>query len=310
MTRPIRFGDFVFEDNGVEVGTNFGSVKPQTEALPGMDGGYDNFGDGPAPKEIGNLRFNLILKADTHAEMQTKRDALLRLAAMKRKRLFVEPTDTTRPVRWNLARVNDIQLSENFRNRPWQTQAATLNFQLSDPRWYSKEDMWYLDDGLLLDSGLTFQGPTPVNVNDGDTLTITNEGTAPTKPVITVKGGASVAWYIGDAYVVGQEGLYVGGYVSGAVQGFGMRQIGDDGQVLNEWFWLGTVAVGERLVIDCGACTVRHESIAGDANGYPDFYITKGFAFPSLEPGDNHFEIFGTFTGDVEVSVEFFDAWS
>lgn len=313
MTRVLRFGDYAFEDTGTEFGTNFGDLVLRTTRLPGLSGGFDSYGSGPAPREVGNVRLNLMLKADTPAAMQNKRDALLRLASKPRRALFVEPTDASAPRRFCKARVSNIQWSERYAALPQATQRVTVNWQASDPRWYSKSGMWYLNDGVALDGGRTVQGAAAVEVEDGDIITVTNAGTAPTPPRIQIEPVASgdwiTEWFIGDPYVIGMEGLFIGEAPDAAVQGFGLRRLSEDGRVQSEWFWLGTVREGEQLIVDHAACRVRHESKAGTVNGYPDFYATAGFAFPPLEPGENRFQVFGTFTGKVRLTIDFLDAW-
>lgn len=314
----IRFGSggrsYAFPGATLHASSDtFASLAPQTTPLPGLSGGFDFYGVGPAPAVVGQIQLSFTLVALTRSEMTAKRDAVRAMARWGVQRLWKQPTDPDDPERFCFARVASISMPEQHGGQTDLHQPVTVTFQAADPRWYSKENLWYLDGSLTLDGGRTVQGAAAVEVEDGDIITVTNAGTAPTPPRIQIEPVASgdwiTEWFIGDPYVIGMEGLFIGEAPDAAVQGFGLRRLSEDGRVQSEWFWLGTVREGEQLIVDHAACRVRHESTAGSLNGYPDFYATVGFAFPPLEPGENRFQVFGTFTGKVRLTIDFLDAW-
>lgn len=114
---------------------NFTDAITRTVRLPAAHGGYDPFGDAPAPNEIGQVRASGVLLADSAQAMQTQRDALDALRGWGTRDLFRQPTDPAARERFCRARVQYIRYSE----RPAGQSAYRLPYQIwwqvSDPRW-------------------------------------------------------------------------------------------------------------------------------------------------------------------------------
>ena len=167
--RLISFGSYNFDNNGTSLVTNFGNAVPRTTRLPGMDGGFDEYGDDAAAHEIGRVTWRMFLHATTPAEMQAKRDAVMAMVRSGRATLTVETVGGGQ--RFTTARVNSIQMPDDVIARSHRTQQVTLDFQVALPRWYS------------------VAGASPVTTACSGVLTdftITNGGNADAQPVITI----------------------------------------------------------------------------------------------------------------------------
>lgn len=309
----VKFGgatrEYVFPASQSVVQSSLPRRAARVERLPGADGGLDAFGTGRAPGETGTLVVRFGIMTESRDDMEAERDAIKAMASWGTQRLVGQPSDPDMPARWTRARVVDVDVAEDHDRHTDLLQRVAVTFQLADPRWYSREDLLYMDDGHLMDDGLVMAGTAAASAGNGDALTVTNGGTAPVVPRITIRPGTA-AWSVGNPYALGLAELFLdelGGAV--VVQGVGLRQIGDDGQVTGEWFWVGSLGAGEALVIDGPAMAIRHESAAGDASAWNDFFATRGFALPVLEPGANRFLVLGTFTGDVAVTIDYDDGW-
>jgi hypothetical protein len=166
----VSFADYVFPDEQGSFRTNFANLVTKVERLPGQDGGYDFYGSGPAPAEIGNVGFTFYLTAETRGEMQAKRDAVLKMAAWGKQRLTMLPGDLS-PARWCNARINNITLSQNFGQNTDLIQPVTVDFQVSDPFWYTQgteSNSW----GASMWDGTNWGGGTGVEINHSGTSSV------------------------------------------------------------------------------------------------------------------------------------------
>ena len=173
MKRFVSFGAYTFPDtvpdSGEVLRSNFGNAVPRTSRLPGMDGGYDEYGDDAAAGEIGNVRARFMLVAATAAAMQTARDAVMATARYGRATLTVETFAGGQ--RFTKARVNNIAMNSEHDAYSEKLCEVTVDFQVALPRWYS------------------VAGASPVTTACSGVLTdftITNGGNANAQPVITI----------------------------------------------------------------------------------------------------------------------------
>jgi len=133
--RNIQFGDFIFDDNGTveTVRDNFKNVVTRTRRLPGVSGGYDNYGSLPAPTAIGDVFLSFAITAQTEQDYIDRLDALNALAAQGKQTLSVTPGEG-RAQRSCQARINNINDTRRSNSYPcWVN--TTINFQVDDPRW-------------------------------------------------------------------------------------------------------------------------------------------------------------------------------
>src|SRR5690606_17531087 len=119
----------------------FADLVPQTVRMPGVSGGFDNYGSEAAPSEIGVVRLNFTLtddwvkvaysESDVAIAMHAARDAVVKMAAWGRMKLFRTIYGTTERFCW--ARVNNINMAQNDENNTHLWQPVQVVFQSSDP---------------------------------------------------------------------------------------------------------------------------------------------------------------------------------
>lgn len=303
----------------------FGEVTPSTKRLAGMDGGFDEYRDRRAPQGIGNVRAEWWLTPEDRLLIRAQKDTAAKMLHYGSGRLFqfVEDTnDTARDLRWTRARINNLQMPENVRDMPHLRQRVTANFQAADPAWYGiepneyddtyNEDKWYFfDHGLKFDTaGVVWGGPRRMEtISNGDTLTVINSGSHPTRPIIRISGVSSTWLLGGEGIMLGDPILFLDGPIS-ATPNIGMRRISyASEETIEEWQWYGTIESTDTLEINCQKFTVTHENSSGNINAYPDFYVTAGFGFFEIPPGEHQFQIFGTFATSADVEIYYHDAW-
>jgi hypothetical protein len=225
MKRIISFGTYTFPDSipssGEILRTNFGDAVPRTTRLPGLDGGFDNMGDAPAPNEIGFVRARLTLVASSAADMAARRDAVM--AMMRAGRATLTAETFAGAMRYCMAKVNNINLPAVYDARSARIIDATVDFQVAYPRWYSAA------------------AGSPVGISASGTLTdgtVTASGTAVAQPVITVTattaisaGGLTIRRMVSS--VVADEIVYAAALANADVlaincQGLTVRKNGTD----------------------------------------------------------------------------------
>jgi hypothetical protein len=167
MDTVLRFGsgDFLYTFNPqdqVQLRDNFRDVVTRTSRLPGLSGGFDEYGTDLAPNEIGNVQMTFWLFAENGTEMEAKKLALGRMKVFGKKLLFKQPEDEYQTERYTEARVNSIDFNEAAGQRPDRYLMATVNFQCDNPYWYTiGTEAFKLGDGTLLGSGAALGG-TPI----------------------------------------------------------------------------------------------------------------------------------------------------
>lgn len=310
MDTLLRFGTggkrFNFTpQNQISLRDNFRDIVPRTNRLPGLDGGFDEYGGGRAPGEIGNIQVVFWVHGGTRAAL----DAIGAMATWGTMRLVKQPMNGGRE-QWCWARVNSIDYTQAARDLPYTRQRVTVNFQVADPVWRSWPfDARYLNEGYTLSSGLKLTGWAPFIITGATTLTINYPGNAAEKPVIRLVSGKFAPTWVLDAGYALDSGWYLDGQTVGTLTNPIVRRIDVDTlEVTHEVRWEGVIEQDDRLVIDAKNYAVTHEDAsAGNVSGYAGFSTARG-AWMELLPGDNRIDVTGTFTGSVAVFVEYAEA--
>lgn len=115
---------------------NFASAIPNTVRLPSLSGGFDQFGVDNAPQEIGRVQATIRLVSDP-TSIEDLRDDIKRIREWGVQRLYMQPAKTGANPRWCLARVNNIDMPQDFTKLADWTQTVNLDFQVADPHWYA-----------------------------------------------------------------------------------------------------------------------------------------------------------------------------
>ncbi|MCK6578120.1 MAG: phage tail family protein [Anaerolineae bacterium] len=176
MSRIVSFGAYTFPNTGYSLINNFGDGVPRTDRLPGLDGGYDAYGDDPAPVEIGRVTWRFRLLAGSPAAMTLLRDQVRRMQSYGRALLTLEVDDGTQ--RWCYARVHNIQMADTVIAPSTRAQEVVIDWQVSDPRWYS-----------------TNADSPQVEACSGaaTTFTVVNNGTAAALAKISIDPGTAIS---------------------------------------------------------------------------------------------------------------------
>ncbi|MCK6580366.1 MAG: phage tail family protein [Anaerolineae bacterium] len=180
MKRIISFGAYTFPDSIAERGEvlrwNFANGVPRTDRLPGMDGGYNPLGADAFPSEIGTVRYRFVLVADTPAEMTIKIDAVLAMARYGRATLTAETHGGDQ--RFCYGTVNNVSLSVDADVYSDKIVEVIIDWQVSDPRWYS-----------------TSADSPQVEACSGasTTFTVVNNGTASALAKISIDPGTAIS---------------------------------------------------------------------------------------------------------------------
>jgi phage-related protein len=112
---------------------NFSDMVPRTVRVPGADGGFDQFGEGKAPSEIGNVSVTFEQYVEA-TPMQDMRDAIRQMAAWGVLPLVMIDADAEE--RFCYARVNSIVMTIAPNDPVGQTKLiATVDFQVAEPYW-------------------------------------------------------------------------------------------------------------------------------------------------------------------------------
>jgi len=178
MKRLLFFGDYVFPDTQGAFDPRFSNVVQQTSRLPGLSGGFDEWGSDPAPSEVGSLSITYWLIAQNRSEITAMRDELFTLPGLGVKKLFMQPADQSELPRYCRARCINVQASENA-DKIDLHQQVTLNFQVAYPRWLRDEGQELIwGEGTWGEQTWGGNYPTFDLTSTPQDISITNDGNA------------------------------------------------------------------------------------------------------------------------------------
>lgn len=285
-TRLLRFGSgaqiYNFPDTQQAYRDNFTNVVTRTVRLPGLSGGFDQYGTDAAPHEIGNVSITFVLVAESRGEMQAKRDTVNALASWGVRRLYMQPGDQSE--RWCEARVNNIQMAQRIDAWSDLHQPVTIDFQVSDPYWLQQgTESWSWGDGTLWGGNLWGGAATSrtLNTTANDFIeTVAGVHTTFPRLSLSVPTGASCT--------------------NPRIQ----RVIG--GQIVDEVGYTGTLAAGSALEINCRRLSVRLNSV----NAYSAAFTWLKPSWFRLEPGANAIRVlFSSVTGAPTLTMRYYTRW-
>lgn len=265
---------------------NFADVLARTSRVVGVSGGVDEFGRGVALSEVGNVQAGFFLISESREGMTALRDDLKKLLGWGVKKLWMQPSDPTAKPRWTWARVNNINMPEKRERHTDLWQKVTLSFQCADPRWYSHPSAWLLDSGEVLDDGLTVGGyrASSTTVNNGSTITLTNNGSTTTPLYLRFDAGANS---VTDLRVSLRDA---------------------DNVEIGRWRFEDTLSANQILEVDSTALSVTVTDTATNGR-YDAFNPQIGTGFLELPSGTNTLVITGSFTGNITMYADYLDAW-
>ncbi len=188
----VRFGDYTFPKTLGRFNSNFANQQSQPVRISGMDGGWDNYGDGIAPAPVGKVTQLFRLIVSGRIDMDAQRDAVNLMQSYGTAKLYSQPTDPSDDVRWTWARLLKPQMPQDKSRNSDLWQPVTLNFECDEPVWWvnSYVSGWTFGDGSKYgDVGLIWGGGGNVIEAFGADTTklLANEGNTQSIPTITVE---------------------------------------------------------------------------------------------------------------------------
>lgn len=281
-----KFGTFEFQNKAIRVTKNFANVVPATVRLPGLDGGFDEYGIEASPSEIGNITVELMLNESNPTEMQRKRDAYLGLAALGTRRLYFDTLDYRAGQRWVYAKVNNVQMSDNFPQQTHTRITVTINFQVVYPRMFTDVG----DDGSLY-GGAIF----------GDADAIFGGGVGLSQAC----SGTSTSFSAPNA---GNADAYPLIFISTATGQTAQTPILErlvNGVVIDSLTFSQTLNANFTLRIDCATKTVLYQGV----ESYINLTALNG-EWMRLPPGSNSMRLRMTGGGNAcTVRLAYYDTW-
>lgn len=292
MVHELKFAGYTFPGNGLHVSPTFGDVVTRTGRLPGLSGGFDEYGIGQAPNEIGNITLSFTLIAAERDDMQAKRNAVAALTRKGVQQLRWKPDGYTEFLFCN-ARVSNIRMPQDPSGQTDLWQTVSMNFQVADPHWYSYPfDVWYFDGDVPLDGEMNFAGWA----EDDFLLDVTVQnntlfewgGTADVFPRLTIATDD-------------QE-----------YRPFTLQRVDENLIVQDEITILETLD-DAKLVIDCRKYTATWHTVGRmPFNLHADWIgniRSKRAEFMRIQPGINYFRVVADFDWMVKLKIEPLEAW-
>lgn len=272
-----RFGSIALPCAAAEEPVGTAPSRSGLVTLPG--GYYDAYGSERAPREREIISRKAILHRSTPALLQA---AYNELRAMRGVRSNLYMTQPDGSVYWTTARLLKIVSPsgpDNIRHLE-----LTMTFELIEPVWHGERtgSGWVLDAGEVLDAGLT--------LDESDGVTVLN--TSPKNVTVINGGNATVKNAVITVTAVGTD------ITSLIIAKSGETQL----------VYSGTIAVGESLVIDCGAWSVENDG----ADDYANFDLGASHAIEEwlhLDPGSNTITVTRTGGANSTIGFTFYDLW-
>jgi hypothetical protein len=286
-----REGIYVFpQKRQISMRDNFGNVVTRTTRLPGTPGAYDEYGDGPAPGEVGNVQVFLWVEGDTPREINAELEMLRSMtdwgAGRLLKRVMDDPGIPSSE-RWCEARLSNVDFSQSARDLPHQRQRVQVNFQVANPYWVSQGtegNLW--NDGIAeWDDGVTYWGGALAFTElDGleNSFSVELGGNAPAQVRI-------------DLRVPSGE----------SAQNVRVRRV-LFGAPVDEISYNAVLTAGQRLIVDT-------RSLAVMLNGEDAFGAAFGYLDPRwfwLMPGTNNIQVLMNNVSDkIEIRMLYYEMW-
>ena len=188
----VNFGDYIFPKTLGRFSSNFARQQAQTVRMPGMDGAWDNYGDGIAPAPVGKVTQVFRLIVNNRIDMGAQRDAVNLMQSYGTAKLYSQPTDPSDSIRWTWARLLTPQMPQDKSGNSDLWQTVTLNFECDEPVWWVNSFVsgWTFGDGSKYgDVGLIWGGGGNVIEAFGSETTkvMANAGNTRSIPTITVE---------------------------------------------------------------------------------------------------------------------------
>lgn len=278
MDTLIRFGSgrnlYTFNPNHqISLRDNFNNLVQRSTRLPGLSGGLNEYGVAPAPRPVGDVSMTFWLFADEslpvdqqQEQMYLLKQQVAQMSTFGVTRLYKQPTDSSQTLRYCEASVSNIRYTENSADQPHARLRVQINFQVTNPFWYSQgteAPAW--GDGTLWGSGPAWGGVAPTYTASGlqTDFSITTLGNAETYPRIIITTSDSQT-----------------------CENVRLRRI-ENGNLSDEIVYSAILPSESRLVVNCRANSVT----LNGASHYTADYSYRNASWFRLQPGLNSIRV-------------------
>lgn len=281
-----RFGisGRVYTFQNVEASSpHFGGLNTQVTRLPGISGGYDEYGAGRTPGQTGDIPVTFYLLAPHRTELAALQDAVLAMADWGTQPLYMQPEDLSLSERFTWARVNNIDLSESAKDGTEYLCQVNMHFQVADPFWYTPGNCAGILIGVDFLLGTSYFGGTPALATSGNltTTTLTPTGNQWTHLLMSITPGATKS-----------------------VTNPMIRRI-RNGDIADQVSYTGTLVAGDNLTIDPRSGKVTLNGADARAN-----FDALNPDWMRLLPEANAMNIiYANSTDDAAVELRYLDRW-
>jgi hypothetical protein len=282
MDSLVRFGlgsieSYTFDQaNQTSLSSNFANILQRSVRLPGKDGGVSIYGKGRGPAEIGNVRVGFWVHGSSMADVGDKVASVREMSYWGLRRLFMKHRNGK--TMWTWASVSDVQDAQAVERLPHLRQQVQMTFQCPETRWYSRDGMYFMDDDHDMNDGLTLPSLKldQEAVQDGSTVSVTNNGNAPVSAYVRWDGNGSNSF---TNPVITRKNWA--------------------GEVVDQLTYTDTIGANEVVEIDARKLTCTDVSKL----------TVLGLNWLTIPAGTWTLEISGTFTTTGLLTIDFWDGW-
>jgi len=279
---PVSFGSYNFPSTINEWRSNFGDGVTNTVRLPGMTGGWNEYGCEALPGAIGQVTIGFTLLSATRAAMDDLRDAVMALRGVGQQALVYQPTDPADGTRFCWAHVNNISMSQrkDLHTDLWQD--VKIIFHVPYPAWLGGNygGLKYGASAGKYGAGKKYGHGALSQACSGTStsFTVTNNGNAISVAKMTLSPQSAPA----------------------TAQNPIIQRI-KNGAVVDEVRWIGTLIYGQQLEVDGPKQRI---AVSGT-----DAFADAEYQHPDLlrlEPGANSLKVIMTNSGDAATAFLYF----
>jgi hypothetical protein len=232
-----RFGSLTLPTYNPVIGVGTGKAVLQLLPLPGGSV-FDVLGDEQADVGLERIKARYRLVASSGTDLQSDFNDIKALIG-KRDKLYRRQADDE--VEWIYARLEDVIAKRSFKDFT-NTLDIDLIFAKISENWNGESHgaVWYLDAGEYFDTGLYFDvtGEITLDVSP-KSITVNNGGNADVKNcILTITAGSAAITALEIE-----------------------RRDSGDTTTFEHLDYNGTIAIGDSLVIDCGAFTIENDGV-------------------------------------------------
>ncbi len=257
-------------DNVQEWRDSLAVSVPMVKKIIGLHGGFDVHGGDIAYADIGTIEGQIVIAVTDESEMTAKLDLLRSMRAGQKGRLYMQVEDDAEPIRFALARVDDIKSPQSEKAHTGLWCKAQASFQVNDPFWYTtgKESAAW---GFFSWGGATWGGSAvPQSVSGTSSEFVESAGGSVDSPVrIQVQCG------VGET----AENITIQRLV--------------EGEVVEAVTYAGVLVEGDNLEIDARELRVTLNTV-----DVFDDLSTLNNRWLSVEPGENDMRVLMDNVGD------------